>query len=167
MLNRWRGIRCSHRIVSRYSLRRLHNWRAWHRQAVFARSLGRQFAVSLSLRQQLASEGYVGLIRRQRIKLNRAFQIFSQKFQATNPTCCAFRCMPRYYFNVHNVQPSTDYEGEELPDDEAAWREATMFAGELFKDIDGRFRPGQEYTLEVTDAARRTLYQIRISAKLR
>jgi hypothetical protein len=31
-----------------------------------------------------------------------------------------------------------------------------MFAGELFKDIDGKFRPGQEWMSEVTDAVRRT-----------
>jgi hypothetical protein len=56
--------------------------------------------------------------------------------------------MPRYFFNVHNVSPSTDDSGEDLPDDEAAWKEATEYAGELFKDIDGTFRPGQEWALE-------------------
>ena len=49
--------------------------------------------------------------------------------------------MAKYFFNVHNVSASRDEQGEELPDDEAAWREATTFAGALFKDIDGRFRP--------------------------
>ncbi|MGX4772047.1 DUF6894 family protein [Bradyrhizobium guangdongense] len=73
--------------------------------------------------------------------------------------------MPRYFFNVRNVQPSFDCEGEELPDDEAAWREATSYAGELFKDIDGRFRPGQEWSLEVTDASRKPIYRIEISAE--
>ena len=59
--------------------------------------------------------------------------------------------MQRYFFNVHNVQPSTDEIGEELPNDDAAWKEATMIAGEFLKDIDGKFRPGQEWSLEVTD----------------
>ena len=54
--------------------------------------------------------------------------------------------MPRYFFNVHNVEPTVDDLGEELPDDEAAWKEATSYAGELFKDIDGRFRPGQQWS---------------------
>ena len=29
--------------------------------------------------------------------------------------------------------------------------DATLIAGELFKDLDGKFRPGQEWSLEVTD----------------
>jgi hypothetical protein len=55
--------------------------------------------------------------------------------------------MPKYFFHVHNVAPSADDQGEELADDEAAWREATSYAGALFKDIDGKFRPGQEWSI--------------------
>ena len=73
--------------------------------------------------------------------------------------------MPRYYFSVHNVSPSSDAEGEELPDNEAAWRMATSIAGEIFKDMDGKFRPDQEWSLEVADEGRRPLYVINISAK--
>jgi hypothetical protein len=73
--------------------------------------------------------------------------------------------MPRYYFNVHNVTAEIDDVGEELPDENAAWQEATMVAGELFKDIDGKFKPGHEWSLEVTDDQRRPLYFIVISAK--
>ncbi|WP_409411417.1 DUF6894 family protein [Bradyrhizobium manausense] len=36
--------------------------------------------------------------------------------------------MRRYFFYVHNVAPCKDEQGEELPDDEAAWREATCGA---------------------------------------
>ena len=75
--------------------------------------------------------------------------------------------MPRYLFNVHDVEPSTDETGEDLPDDEAAWKEATLFAGELFKDIDGRFRPGQEWSIEVTAADGKPLYRIHIRSELR
>jgi hypothetical protein len=74
--------------------------------------------------------------------------------------------MPRYFFNIHREKiPTLDVLGEELPHDEAAWREATIIAGELFKDIDGKFRPGQEWGLEVTDARRNPLYFIRVSAE--
>jgi hypothetical protein len=73
--------------------------------------------------------------------------------------------MPRYYFNVHHVTSFTDDIGEELPDAAAAWVEATKIAGELFKDIDGKFQPGQEWSLEVTDTQRRPLYLIVISAR--
>jgi len=73
--------------------------------------------------------------------------------------------MPRYFFHVHGVRRSHDDEGEELPDDHAAWVEATIITGELFRDIDGKFQPGQEWGLEVTDAQRKSLYFINISAK--
>jgi hypothetical protein len=73
--------------------------------------------------------------------------------------------MPRYYFNVHNLTPSVNDEGEELPDNEAAWRLATRTAGELFKDMDGKFRPDQEWSLEVADERRTSIYVINISAR--
>nr|WP_246510270.1 hypothetical protein [Bradyrhizobium glycinis] len=55
--------------------------------------------------------------------------------------------------------------GEELPDDEAAWKEAIGYAGALFKDIDGKFRPGQEWSLEVTDEAGKPIYFISIGSR--
>ncbi|MET3972454.1 hypothetical protein ACVWXN_000172 [Bradyrhizobium sp. i1.4.4] len=61
--------------------------------------------------------------------------------------------MPRYFFKVLNLDPTTDVQSEDLPDDEAAWREATVYAGQLFKDIDGKLRPGKEWGVEVTDEA--------------
>jgi hypothetical protein len=70
--------------------------------------------------------------------------------------------MPRYYFNVNNAVRAGD-EGEILPDDEAAWHEATLVAGEIFKDVDGKFRPGQGWSLEVTDEQRRPLYSINVT----
>jgi hypothetical protein len=73
-----------------------------------------------------------------------------------------FRDMPRYYFNIHNVTPSTDDVGEELPDNEAAWRQATIVAGEIFKDMDGKFRPGHDWVLEVTGEARKPIYVIKM-----
>jgi hypothetical protein len=68
--------------------------------------------------------------------------------------------MPQYFFTVNGNVHSTDDDGQELADDKAAWKEATLVAGEMFKDIDGRFQPGQEWNLEVTDAERRPLYRI-------
>jgi hypothetical protein len=74
--------------------------------------------------------------------------------------------MARYFFNINGVRLSLDEEGEELPDDEAAWQEATIIAGELFKHIDGKFRPGEDWALEVTDDQRKPLYTIQISARV-
>jgi hypothetical protein len=73
--------------------------------------------------------------------------------------------MPRYFFHMHGVRPSPDEIGEDLRDDEAAWHEATLVAGEIFKDIDGNFRPDQEWSLEVTDGGGKPLYSIQINSK--
>jgi hypothetical protein len=73
--------------------------------------------------------------------------------------------MPRYFFNIHHEGSGPDVEGEELPNDEAAWLEATLLARELFKETDGKFRPGQEWSVEVTDERRNPLYFIRVSAE--
>jgi hypothetical protein len=73
--------------------------------------------------------------------------------------------MARYFFNIDGVSRSPDEEGEELPNNDAAWNEATAIAGELFRNGDGEFRPGQEWELEVTDDQRKRLDTIRISAQ--
>jgi hypothetical protein len=74
--------------------------------------------------------------------------------------------MARYFFNIQGAHPILDEEGEELSDNEAAWQVATMIAGELFKHSDGKFRPGQDWALEVTDDQRKPLYTIQISARV-
>jgi len=38
-----------------------------------------------------------------------------------------------------------------LPDAKAAWREATVTAGQIIQDLDGKLRPGKQWRLEVTD----------------
>ncbi|WP_409364740.1 DUF6894 family protein [Bradyrhizobium sp. AUGA SZCCT0105] len=43
--------------------------------------------------------------------------------------------------------------GENLPDKDAAWKEATITAGQLFEDIDGGLKPGVEWRMKVTDEA--------------
>jgi hypothetical protein len=73
--------------------------------------------------------------------------------------------MPQYFFNVHGAQASLDNIGDELQDDESAWKEATTIAGEIFKDVDGKFRPGQEWSLEVTDGDRKPVFVIRITGQ--
>jgi hypothetical protein len=73
--------------------------------------------------------------------------------------------MPRYYFDVHGLGSSFDEAGEELPDDEAAWGEATQFAAELFKDIGRTSAPGDGWQLVVSDANRNQLYVIHINSE--
>ena len=56
-----------------------------------------------------------------------------------------------------------DEEGEELPDMQAAWREATVTAGQIIQDLDGKLRP-RHWRLEVTDKFANPLYVIHVSA---
>jgi hypothetical protein len=51
--------------------------------------------------------------------------------------------MPRYFFHVYSEQPEIDYEGEELSDKYAAWKEATVTAGQIMQDMDGKLQPGR------------------------
>jgi len=73
--------------------------------------------------------------------------------------------MPTYYFDVNGQGIPQSAEGETLADDDAAWHEATLVAGEIFKDLDGKFKPGREWTLEVADDQRQPLYLIRITGQ--
>jgi hypothetical protein len=73
--------------------------------------------------------------------------------------------MPKYFFDVNgNGVPDID-EGQTLANEEGAWHEATLVAGEIFRDVDGKFRPGQEWKLEVQDEQRRPLFSINVTSK--
>jgi hypothetical protein len=79
--------------------------------------------------------------------------------------------MPRYFFHVYHVyhvyhdQPDLDYEGEELPDKHAAWKEATVMAGQTLQGLDGNLKPGREWRMEVTDEFANPLYVLHINAE--
>lgn len=70
--------------------------------------------------------------------------------------------MPRYFFNVYHEKPELDEEGEELPNAQAAWLEATVTAGKIIQDLDGKLRPGAEWRMEVTDEFTNRLYVIKL-----
>jgi hypothetical protein len=72
--------------------------------------------------------------------------------------------MPRYFFNVYHDRAELDKEGEELPDLQAAWREATVTVGQIIQDLDGRLRPGKDWRMEVTDEFANLLYVIHVCA---
>jgi hypothetical protein len=73
--------------------------------------------------------------------------------------------MPRYFFNVFYNRAELDEQGEELPDAQAAWREATKTAGQILRGLDGRLRPGQEWRMEITDENAKRLYVLRVIAE--
>ena len=57
------------------------------------------------------------------------------------------------------------FEGEELPDMHAAWKEATVIAGKTIQNIDGKLRPGHDWRLQVTDEFANTLYELQVTAR--
>lgn len=59
--------------------------------------------------------------------------------------------MPRYSFHIQhkNVRDETVMD---LPDTDAAWKEATITAGQILGDLDGALT-GPEWRMEVTDEA--------------
>ena len=75
--------------------------------------------------------------------------------------------MPRYFFNVYHETSEPDEVGEELPDQHAAWKEATITAGQLLQSLDGKLQPGRDWRMEVTDEFANPLYVINVSAKSR
>jgi hypothetical protein len=73
--------------------------------------------------------------------------------------------MPKYFFNVYHEYPEPDEVGEELADRHAAWKEATITAGQILQSLDGKLQPGRDWRMEVTDEFANPLFVISVSAK--
>lgn len=73
--------------------------------------------------------------------------------------------MPRYFFHITHERYEPDLEGEELPDKQAAWKEATVTAGQILQGLDGKLKPERDWRMEVTDEFQNTLYILHISAE--
>ena len=73
--------------------------------------------------------------------------------------------MPRYFFHVHHERAELDQVGEEFPDQHAAWKEATITAGQMLQSLDGKLQPGIDWRMEVTDEFANPLYVILVSAR--
>ena len=59
--------------------------------------------------------------------------------------------MPRYFFHVSHLKPRVnDVEGVDLPDQKAAWDEATRACGEMITEIDGNLAQGTDWRMDVT-----------------
>ena len=59
--------------------------------------------------------------------------------------------MPRYFFHVHDGISILDEDGTELPDLDAARKEAVCMSGEMLRDHAERFWNGEEWNLDVAD----------------
>ena len=70
--------------------------------------------------------------------------------------------MPKYFFHVlHGDDSYQDRVGEELPDNVAAWHEATISAGQSIRDLDGKLTPGTSWCMQVVNEAGGILYRDR------
>jgi hypothetical protein len=60
--------------------------------------------------------------------------------------------VPRYFFHFAYFEPPVDdRDGIYLPDEEAAWAEATRACGEMLEEIDGDLSLGSDWRMEVHD----------------
>ena len=75
--------------------------------------------------------------------------------------------MTRYFFNVsYNGDASpADEEGVDLPDDDAAWAEATGACGQMIRDLDGALTTGAEWRMEVANADGAVLFRLLLRAE--
>lgn len=75
--------------------------------------------------------------------------------------------MPRYFFKiVYGERIRKANEGLDLPDDDAAWREAIASCSELIADLNGELRAGGEWRMDVTDETGVIRLRIRVSAEV-
>lgn len=74
--------------------------------------------------------------------------------------------MPRYFFDVYDGAVSQDDEGIELPDDEAAKKEATRAVTELAREILAGSEPRKTIHVTVRDEGHHLLFEARIDFTL-
>jgi hypothetical protein len=67
-----------------------------------------------------------------------------------------------FFFQITHAAESLPPTELDLPHPDAAWEEATVTAGEVLRDLGGKFRPGTEWRLDVADATRETIFSLRI-----
>jgi hypothetical protein len=74
--------------------------------------------------------------------------------------------MPQYFFTVLDGRKSElKNEGLDLPDNDAAWVEATTACGELLRNLNGRLKPGDHWSMLVKDDAGAELYVLEFRTK--
>jgi hypothetical protein len=72
--------------------------------------------------------------------------------------------MPRYFFHVIDGREIIDTEGTELSGLKAARTEAIHLAGAILRDEGDEFWNGEEWHMNVTDAAGQSVLKLRFSA---
>lgn len=73
--------------------------------------------------------------------------------------------MARYFFHVQNGSDFPDDTGTECPGPDAARALAVKTAGEMLKDLGGRFWNTGEWRMHVADETGQTVCRLRFSAE--
>jgi hypothetical protein len=74
--------------------------------------------------------------------------------------------MHRYYFSTSNGDVHEDVDGTLLPDPDTAKLEGAKILGQILRDHPERLWEGGDLTLQVTDDAGSSLFEILISTSL-
>ncbi len=74
--------------------------------------------------------------------------------------------MPKFFFHVFDATGvHRDRSGQTFVDAEAAWAEGAKVASDLLRDLCHDLKPGQDWRLEIADAAGNAIYAIRFVAE--
>ena len=73
--------------------------------------------------------------------------------------------MPRYFFHVIDGRSIIDHEASELASLKEARVEAIQLAGAILRDEGDTFWSGEEWHMNVTDAAGQSVLKVRFSAQ--
>jgi hypothetical protein len=73
--------------------------------------------------------------------------------------------MPRYFFHVRDGVVMPDEDGTELPNAEAARKQAVRFAGEVLQECDESFWTEADWRVWVTDETGDTICALRFAAE--
>jgi hypothetical protein len=75
--------------------------------------------------------------------------------------------MPRYFFDViqNGHAGLADEDGIELPDDDAAWAEATGSCGQMIRDLDGALPTNSEWRMDVANADGSVVFRLHFRAE--
>ncbi|WCS24230.1 hypothetical protein LOK46_24300 [Methylobacterium sp. NMS14P] len=71
--------------------------------------------------------------------------------------------MPRFYFHIRDGRDQFDTDGTELPDEETAHVAAIRLTGAVLQDEARRIATIDCWTMDVTDATGRPVYQVGVN----
>jgi hypothetical protein len=70
--------------------------------------------------------------------------------------------MPLYYISTHGDGKDIVSDAIDLPDHDAAWREAAAASGEILRDMRDQIAPNKEWRMDVQDGRGEVLFRFRM-----